>query len=96
MLPRLAIRRAPGAALSFLAVAVLMSLPGLMVWAGRQPHQGADGVLDAAEAQIARGLQSPQTFERPAGRSPLGDLTPDWTRPAGTAPRIETPLGFVE
>ena len=96
MLPRLAIRRAPGAALALLAVAIMMSLPGLVAWAGRQPHNGADGVLDAAESQIARGLQSPPTFERPTGRSPLGDLEADWSRPAGAAPRIETPLGFVE
>ena len=96
MFPRLAIRRAPGAALALLAVAFLMSLPGLVAWAGRQPHANGDGVLDAAESQIARGLESPATFERPVGRSPLGDLEADWSRPAGAAARIETPLGFVE
>ena len=97
MHPRLSRRHARGMATALLAVTGLLALPGLLAWAGRQPRSGTDGVIDAAEAQFARGLQPPPGFERPAGWSPLGALQPVWEgAPAGHDRGVETPLGFID
>src|SRR5262245_7579820 len=90
--------RAGRAVLTVTGLAGLLALPAILTWAGRtSPRSGTDGTLEAVEEQIARGLQEPQGFERPAGRSPLGGLRPQWdVKPEKRARSLETPLGFVD
>jgi Thrombospondin type 3 repeat len=83
---------------ALLGITLLLALPGLLVWGQRAPKTGGEtDVIDAAEAQFARGLQGPPGTERPAGHSPLNDLQPQWDVPAEARHlSLETPLGLVD
>jgi hypothetical protein len=83
---------------ALLGITGLLALPGLLVWGQRAPKTGGEtDVIDAAETQFARGLQGPPGTARPAGRSPLNDLEPQWDVPAEARHlTLETPLGLVD
>src|SRR5262245_10724260 len=95
MVPRLSRRSFRGALGALLALFCLLLIAGLTAQAERKVRSGPESAIDAAEEQFARGLGGHQGFERPAGRSPLGDFEPVWDAAAG-AGAIETPLGRID
>jgi Thrombospondin type 3 repeat len=70
----------------------------LSTWAGRSPQMSQKELADKiGDLEFARRHHDPVGFERPAGRSPLLDVRPDWSATREQRGRsIETPLGFID
>src|SRR5262245_20689896 len=96
MRPRLA-RHLAARSWPIVMFALLIAVPGMMVWAGRQQATTEGSVLDQVQAQIGRGLRVPDPTPRPEGRSPFGSFRPVWeSGPEGRGRMLDTPLGLVD
>jgi hypothetical protein len=78
-------------------LSILIALPGILVWAGRQQQTSEGSVMDQVQTQVARAVRLPDPTPRASGLSPFGSFQPAWeATPEARSRSFDTPLGLVD